>query len=54
MKDAAKYGSPKKPAFLLEPGELAEKFADWDILLDKIHVLKDKRPLSLFIARKPY
>lgn len=54
MKDAAKYGSPKKPAFLLESGELAEKFADWDILLDQIHVLRDKRPLSLFIARKPY
>lgn len=54
MKDAAKYGSPKKPAFLLQPGELAEKFADWDILLDQIHVLNDKRPLSLFIARKPY
>ncbi|AUD79819.1 tellurite resistance methyltransferase TehB [Kangiella profundi] len=54
MKDAAKYGSPKKPAFLLQPGELAEKFADWDILLDQIHVLRDKRPLSLFIARKPY
>ncbi|WP_018623830.1 rhodanese-like domain-containing protein [Kangiella aquimarina] len=54
MKDAAKYGSPKKPAFLLEPGELANQFADWDILLDQIHVLNDKRPLSLFIARKPY
>ncbi len=54
MKDAAKYGSPKKPAFLLQPGELAEKFADWDILLDQIHVLRDKRPLSLFIARKPF
>lgn len=54
MEDAAKYGSPKKPAYLLKPGELAEKFADWDILLDQIHVLNDKRPLSLFLARKPF
>jgi|GEM_PF-1520078 len=54
MEEAAKYGSPKKPAYLLKPGELAEKFADWDILLDQEHVLSDHRPLSLFLARKPF
>ncbi|ACV27832.1 rhodanese-like domain-containing protein [Kangiella koreensis] len=54
MEEAAKYGSPKKPAYLLKPKELAEKFADWDILLDQEHVLSDHRPLSLFLARKPF
>ena len=31
--DQARFGKPSNPDFLLQPGELREWFADWDILL---------------------
>ncbi len=53
MRGAEKIGSPKNPRYLLEEGELATSFADFDILLDEIEKLPDGRPLSRFVARKP-
>nr|CAA6827630.1 MAG: Methyltransferase type 11 [uncultured Thiotrichaceae bacterium] len=44
-------GRPRNPAFLLKSGELGEIFADFDILLDKVEVLEDGRPVAAFIAR---
>ncbi len=53
MRGAEKIGSPKNPRYLLEEGELATMFSDFDILLNDIEKLPDGRPLSRFVARKP-
>lgn len=53
LEGAAKFGSPKNPAYLLNNNELAEKFSEWNILLDAVHFIEDGRPLSLFLAKKP-
>lgn len=53
MRGAEKIGSPKNPRYLLEKGELATAFSDFDILLDDIEHLSDGRPLSRFVARRP-
>lgn len=53
FKEAAKFGKPRNPTFLLERNELAEKFHDWIILLDEVYSLNDGRPLSLFLAKNP-
>jgi tellurite methyltransferase len=52
MKGCEKFGSPKNPRFLLEEGELAKYFSDFDIKLDRIEFLPDGRPTNLFIAQK--
>lgn len=53
MQGCEKIGSPRNPRFLLQPGELADAFAGFTILLDDICHLQDGRPVSAFIARKP-
>ncbi|MCO7224575.1 methyltransferase domain-containing protein [Pleionea sp. CnH1-48] len=53
MQGAEKIGSPRNPAFLLQPGELAQEFADFDILCDEVEYLEDGRPVSNFVARQP-
>ncbi|NQD36425.1 methyltransferase domain-containing protein [Permianibacter sp. IMCC34836] len=50
---AEKFAGPKRPEFLLEPGELAQHYRDWQILHDRIEPLADGRPMQSFIARKP-
>lgn len=50
---AERFGSPRRPAFLLAPGELARQFAGWQILRDVIQPLPDGRPVQAFIARRP-
>ena len=52
FKEAAKFGKPRNPAFLLARNELADTFSDWNMLLDEVHPLDDGRPLSLFLAQK--
>ncbi len=52
MRGCEKFGSPKNPRYLLEQGELADIFYDFDILLDEIEYLPDGRPTNCFIARK--
>jgi len=46
------FGSPKNPRFLLNPGELADRFSDFKIYEDKIEYLNDGRPTNCFIAQK--
>ena len=53
LKGCEAFGSPKNPNYLLEPGELAREFADFDILVDEIEYLADGRPTNVFIAQKP-
>lgn len=46
---------PKNPRFLLLENELAEAFGPnngFEILINEIHYLHDKRPVSYFLARK--
>jgi SAM-dependent methyltransferase len=50
---AEAFGSPKNPNFLLAPGELAEVFGDFSIIVDRIDCLADGRPVASFIAQKP-
>lgn len=47
------FGSPKNPRFILQPGELAQRFAHFDIIVDKLCTLPDGRPMNAFLARKP-
>lgn len=48
----SEFESPKNPNFILNKGELAEVFADFDIIVDKIDTLADGRPVNSFIAKK--
>ncbi len=50
--EAAKFGKPKNPAYLLQNDELFDKFKDWNILIDAEYLLEDGRPLSMFLAQK--
>lgn len=50
---AERLGGPRRPAFLLAPGELAAAFAGWQVAHDAIVSLPDGRPVQQFIARKP-
>jgi len=52
MQGCEKFGRPKNPKFLLQQGELAEIFSDFNILVDEIEYLNDGRPTNRFIARK--
>ena len=53
MQGCEKISSPRNPNFLLRPGELAETFAEFEILHDEVEHLADGRPVAAFIARKP-
>lgn len=53
VRGAERFGGPRRPAFLLEPGELAQQFSGWQILHDVIAPLPDGRPVQQFIVRKP-
>ena len=52
MRGCEAFGSPKNPRFLLEQGELAGIFNQFDILKDEIEYLEDGRPTNAFIAQK--
>lgn len=51
-KGCEKFGSPKNPNFILKPNELAEVFADFQIITDRIDEISDGRPVASFIAQK--
>ncbi|CAG8576650.1 1809_t:CDS:1 [Ambispora gerdemannii] len=47
------FSQPKSPAHRLEPGELATVFSkDFEILVDRIEVISDGRPVNSFLARR--
>lgn len=50
----AAIGRPRNPKFLLAPNELADQFQGFELLLDELELLEDGRPVSAFIARKPW
>jgi len=52
MVGSEQYGSPKNPNYLLKPGELAEVFSSYKILIDEARNLPDGRPVALFVAIK--
>jgi hypothetical protein len=45
---------PRKKKYLLAKGELAQRFNDFIILEDRIITLRDGRPMSFFLAQKPF
>jgi SAM-dependent methyltransferase len=49
---AEAFGSPKNPNFILQVGELAKVFSDYEIIVDRIDTLQDGRPMASFIAQK--
>ncbi len=53
MVGSEKYGSPRNPNYLLKPGELAETFASYEVVIDEQRELTDGRPVALFVAVKP-
>jgi SAM-dependent methyltransferase len=52
--DQPRFGKPRNPAFLLEPGELAGWFADWEII-DHFEGELDGPPRAMagILARRP-
>lgn len=49
-----RYGKPRNPAYLLEPGELTGWFADWEILHCFEGLLEDpRRAVAQIVCRKP-
>lgn len=48
-----KFDSPKNPNFILKAGELAQVFAGYNIIIDRIDTLNDGRPVASFLAQKP-
>ena len=49
-----KYGRPHNPDFLLQPGELAGWFQDWEIIHQFEGLLKDPpRAMAQIVCRKP-
>lgn len=48
-----KFGSPKNPQFILQKGELAKEFAEYEVIIDKIEHIADGRPVASFLARNP-
>ncbi len=56
--DQAQFGRPKNPDFLLEYGELAELFSDWQILYSFEGIVdanneSGKQAIAQVVARKP-
>ena len=54
----ARYGRPTNPDYLLEPGELKEQFADWDVLRYRefdgpARRGIPRRAIASIVARKP-
>ena len=49
---AEKFGSPRNPKYLLNPGELAQVFDGMTTVFDAIECLSDGRPVQRFIARQ--
>jgi SAM-dependent methyltransferase len=47
-----RYGSPKNPKYILQPGELSKEFNSFQIIIDRILLLPDGRPMNAFLARK--
>ena len=48
-------GRPRRPQFLLQPGELAENFnpsTGFEIIADRVVNIHDGRPTSFFVARR--
>lgn len=52
MQGCEKISRPRNPNFLLKPGELAQTFSGYNILLDEVEHLSDGRPVARFIAQK--
>ena len=52
--DQPKFGKPRNPRFLLEPGELLGWFKDWDIVYDFEGVKQGpERAVAQVVCRKP-
>jgi rhodanese-related sulfurtransferase len=56
--EQARFGHPRNPAFLLEPGELKSAFADWEILryhetVEPGSATSPPRAVAGIVARKP-
>ncbi len=49
--EAAKFGKPKNPAFLLAPEEPMNVLPDWDVVIDQQRTLADGRPLRGVLLR---
>ncbi len=52
MRGCEAFGSPRNPRFLLQEGELASVFHDFEIILDEVFYLDDGRPTNRFIAKR--
>lgn len=56
--DQVHYGRPTNPDFLLRPGELSQRFADWEVLhyFEGLEVMEEqdkRRAVAQIVVRKP-
>ncbi|MBN1545124.1 MAG: methyltransferase domain-containing protein [Syntrophaceae bacterium] len=52
--DQVRYGKPTNPDFLLQPGELQQRFADWEVLHYFEGIQPDpERAVAQIVCRKP-
>ncbi len=50
-----KYGKPHNPDYLLQPGELADWFGDWEVIHYFEGLLEDpRRAMAQIVCRKPH
>jgi SAM-dependent methyltransferase len=53
MSGVEAFGKPRRPRFILQPGELKTLFSGWTVLDYQETTLSDGRPVQLIAAQKP-
>lgn len=53
MKGVEAFGRPKKPRFILEPGELKKLFQGLKVITYKETAIEDGRPCQFIVVQKP-
>jgi hypothetical protein len=53
MRGAERFGAPRRPRFLLEPGEFTRVFADLHVIEYREETIEDGRPVACVLAQLP-
>lgn len=47
------FGKPKRPKFILQPGELKDLLPGFNVIEHRESVIEDGRPVQFIVAQKP-
>jgi hypothetical protein len=53
MRGAERFGAPRRPRFLLEPGEFMRVFGDLHVIEYREETIEDGRPVACVLAQLP-